>query len=70
MAKKPHTALLGILTLLWLVLIMSSLSVRECNIFSSHLILGKEKMELMSDTEAAFSHEREMKGAIFSESVS
>lgn len=65
MAMKPHTALLGVLTLLWLVLIMSSLSHRECNIFSSHLILGKEKREVMPDTEAASSHKREMKGVIF-----
>lgn len=70
MAMKPCTALLGILTLLWLVFVMSSLSHRECNIFSSHLILGKEKREMMSDRQAAFSHKREMKGAIFCESVS
>lgn len=69
MAMKPYTALLGILTLLWLVFIMSSLSHRECNIFSSHLILEKEKREMMSDTEAAFSHKREIKSAIFCESV-
>lgn len=70
MARKPYTALLGILALLWLVFIMNSLSHRECNIFSAHLILEKEKREIMSETEAAFSHKREMKGAIFCESVS
>lgn len=70
MAMKPFTALLGILALLWLVFIMSSLSHRKYNILSSHLILGKEKREMISDTEAAFSHKRAMKGAIFCESVS
>jgi len=69
MAMKPHTALPGILALLWLLLIMSCLSYWECNIFSSHLILGKEKGAMMSDTEAAFSCKRETKGAIFCQSV-